>query len=638
MSTGMRRSLSTVAVLLTLVISVAAQDSSVGRELYARASGDVFLLKVSVATGEDVALASGFLIGKGKILTNAHVVNKGAVYVQFGSVRVATTLERIDAVNDLALLSIAADVTVEPLKLAASDPRPGETVFAITNPEGLEKTISQGVVSAARIVDGHPVLQITAPISHGSSGGPILNSAGEVVGVAVGTIAEGQNLNFAVPASVVRAFLASPASTNKRSVEDLLKNARRVSDEQGQEKYSQDAVSPWQAKERELKGILNNAYEAAGTNVPLLADVAQSAQAMSEYGVAVQAADRAYQLRPDTETRLALSQVLNASVIFEQDDNIRVPALARSETLARTVVDGNKKPTTAMYDRLANVLEDEGKHEESLRYFRLVLATASPSERPDFLRGIVRQSTDDTEVDRAFGALQKELSLNGYDWRTRGKWLDGRKRFSEAGTAYALAAQLSHAYTDWCEAAGSAFLANNEDNSLTYSRTCIEQGSTKKGAEASLKDAHYIIGNILVRRGVYAEALSHAQDSIALGANKGPEYSVLAKALLGLQRSQEAIIAATEAIRLSDGKYAADHFDLGRAYFKTENWQLAVQSFEKAAELDKQDTAAPYNVALCYIRLGYNRDAATWYEEVLRRNPNYPEKADLQERIKALRK
>jgi S1-C subfamily serine protease len=76
-------------------------------------------------------------------------------------------------------------------------------------PEGFQNTVSDGIVSAFRRVDGQPLMQISAPISHGSSGGPVLNRRGEVLGVAVAVWAGGQNLNFAVPLEALRAALSA---------------------------------------------------------------------------------------------------------------------------------------------------------------------------------------------------------------------------------------------------------------------------------------------------------------------------------------------------------------------------------------------------------------------------------------------
>jgi hypothetical protein len=79
----------------------------------------------------------------------------------------------------------------------------GSEVYAIGNPEGLEGTFSEGIVSGVRNFEDDAILQVTAPISSGSSGGPVLNSRGKVIGIATATFAKGQNLNFAVPAKYV---------------------------------------------------------------------------------------------------------------------------------------------------------------------------------------------------------------------------------------------------------------------------------------------------------------------------------------------------------------------------------------------------------------------------------------------------
>jgi hypothetical protein len=89
----------------------------------------------------------------------------------------------------------------------------GDPVYAVGNPQGLEGTFSQGIVSSIRQVGSDKLLQITAPISPGSSGGPVLNLRGEVVGVSVATFSGGQNLNFAIPSNYLKALLSKTGPT-----------------------------------------------------------------------------------------------------------------------------------------------------------------------------------------------------------------------------------------------------------------------------------------------------------------------------------------------------------------------------------------------------------------------------------------
>jgi hypothetical protein len=122
----------------------------------------------------------------------------------------------IDKVRDLALLNVEA--TAPTLRLADSGPAEvGDNVYAVGNPEGLEGTFSQGLISGIRHLGSDSILQITAPISPGSSGGPVLNSNGQVVGIAVSTWTEGQNLNFAVPVAYLTMLLKNKTPPTRLS-------------------------------------------------------------------------------------------------------------------------------------------------------------------------------------------------------------------------------------------------------------------------------------------------------------------------------------------------------------------------------------------------------------------------------------
>lgn len=153
----------------------------------------------------DRALGTGFVIdADGLIATNFHLV-KGARRATittadertFTEVRVAA----FDQAHDLAILRIPAR-GLRPLRFQRGELEIGQPVVAIGNPIGLTNTVSDGLVSAVRrIGPGLELIQISAPISSGSSGGPVLDDRGRVIGVATLQGREGQNLNFAVPIS-----------------------------------------------------------------------------------------------------------------------------------------------------------------------------------------------------------------------------------------------------------------------------------------------------------------------------------------------------------------------------------------------------------------------------------------------------
>jgi tetratricopeptide (TPR) repeat protein len=107
----------------------------------------------------------------------------------------------VDAEGDLALLRVDAPANqVRPLVLDKTSPQEGESVVVIGNPFGLEGSVTNGIVSAVRDIPTFGrIIQITAPISPGSSGSPVVNMQGQVIGVATLQITGGQSVNFAIP-------------------------------------------------------------------------------------------------------------------------------------------------------------------------------------------------------------------------------------------------------------------------------------------------------------------------------------------------------------------------------------------------------------------------------------------------------
>lgn len=171
---------------------------------------------VRIEAGTD-KVGTGFVIdGAGVIATNLHVVAASAPITVRLLDGTALTVERIvgvDVDHDLALLGVAAGRPLPTLALGDSDQvAAGDPVLAIGNPLGvLDYTVSDGLISSVRqVAPGFKLLQISAPISQGSSGGPLFNSFGQVIGVSTAVFTEGQNLNFGMPSNYVQALFRQP--------------------------------------------------------------------------------------------------------------------------------------------------------------------------------------------------------------------------------------------------------------------------------------------------------------------------------------------------------------------------------------------------------------------------------------------
>lgn len=175
---------------------------------------------VSVVTlgkdGHSVAQGSGFFASKdGRIVTNYHVIQNGnsaIVKLRDGALFVVDGLLAFDKDRDVAVIKVHGE-TLRGATLGNSDQvQVGEQVVAIGNP--LDSTVSSGIISGIRTGDrgGGKFFEVTAPISPDSSGGPLFNMAGEVIGITTSNIEVGANLNSAIPINDVKPLLQTDLS------------------------------------------------------------------------------------------------------------------------------------------------------------------------------------------------------------------------------------------------------------------------------------------------------------------------------------------------------------------------------------------------------------------------------------------
>lgn len=203
-----------VSILIFIISSIAFAQTLSVENIVDKALPSMVRISVYDATGTELALGSGFFIGPGKILTNAHVIKGAYSAAVHSSLNFydQVTIDKSDENLDLALLSVE-ELGEPSLALADSvELRPGQRIIAIGNPFGFENTVTDGLISAIREPIGlAEYIQISAPLSPGSSGGPILNLQGSVIGITSATISVGQNLNFAVSVKSIKEFLLRPS-------------------------------------------------------------------------------------------------------------------------------------------------------------------------------------------------------------------------------------------------------------------------------------------------------------------------------------------------------------------------------------------------------------------------------------------
>lgn len=239
------------------------------QEIYQKKSAGIFLIETYDDEGRKRGTGSGFVVSSdGTAVTNYHVVrgaSRATVKFSDGTVGSVDGVASYDKNRDLAVIQVMPPPqTVLEIGDSASV-QVGDKIVAIGSPLGLENTMSEGIVSALR--DG--MIQISAPISPGSSGGAVLDEQGKVVGISSSQITAGQNLNFAIPINRVKPYLngqtprpLSDVAAENTVIENVLDGT--VTIPQGQARTWNITINPNNISNAEVHGQISSTGGADG--------------------------------------------------------------------------------------------------------------------------------------------------------------------------------------------------------------------------------------------------------------------------------------------------------------------------------------------------------------------------------------
>jgi membrane-bound inhibitor of C-type lysozyme len=203
------------------VIKEPTKKELAAKDLYAQCGAST--VEITAMNGSEFSQGSGFFVSDDIVVTNYHVIagaSKIVVKTKDERAYEVKTILGYDVTLDLALLQV--EVKGNPfLGIASENASVGETIYALGSPLGLTGTMTSGMISTSnRNIEGVDYIQITAPLSAGNSGGPLLNVYGEVIGVNTMYYVDGQNLNFAINIQE----LQKVNTNNPVLVEDFYKN------------------------------------------------------------------------------------------------------------------------------------------------------------------------------------------------------------------------------------------------------------------------------------------------------------------------------------------------------------------------------------------------------------------------------
>ena len=251
--------------------------------------------------GDSLSQGSGFFISSSHIISNRHVLqgaHRGEVKTADGKVYPIQGVVAEDKEGDLIQLSVAIPASaVKPLSVAKTLPEEGEKVVVVGSPLGLEQSISDGIVSSVRDIPafGH-IIQITAPISSGSGGSPVVNLKGEVIGVATfGMMLEGRNLYFALPGERVTALKAGKLQALSEWTSGTAKEGLAGADSL----YSTGLLFLWAEDYEKALPYFEKAVEKNPRYADAHFEIGYCSHNLGRYQAAVEAYKQAIRIKPD---------------------------------------------------------------------------------------------------------------------------------------------------------------------------------------------------------------------------------------------------------------------------------------------------------------------------------------------------
>ncbi|HVQ39423.1 MAG TPA: trypsin-like peptidase domain-containing protein [Pyrinomonadaceae bacterium] len=272
-------------------------------ELVRRIKPSAVAIETYDVRGEKLSRGSGFFVDVDRVVTNRHVIDnayRAEVHSSNGSTYPVKGVLAVDAEGDIALLKVDVPLNqVRPLLLDKTSPQEGESVVVIGNPFGLEGSVTNGIVSAVRDIPTFGrIIQITAPISPGSSGSPVVNMQGQVIGVATLQITGGQSINFAIPSERISQLQSGPLL----SLSDLVAASGRNKRAKAVQAFRDGLSFLSQDDCEKALPYFEKAVESDSNYAEAWAQTGFCREKLGRHAEAIEASKKAVSLRPSAES------------------------------------------------------------------------------------------------------------------------------------------------------------------------------------------------------------------------------------------------------------------------------------------------------------------------------------------------
>ncbi len=572
-------------------VSAVCQDTDVPR-LVERVKPAVVYIVTTARGKKEIGQGSGFFVRPDQIITNWHVVEDAqsiVVKTAQGDVLDVKSVISTDRKHDLALLQLESPAEgISTLEVAPLSPREGESVIVVGNPKGLAWSMSDGRIASIReLNEGLKLLQITAPISPGSSGSPVVNMQGQVVGVAVGSKIGGQNLNFAISSEhIVKWYSMSSESAqvvpnrhapatlpNSSGLDDIDTNISQEASKLARSFYYQGSVL--QSK-NDCKGALPFYEKAVVVNPKFPQAWFSLAFCKSELGrgmAAIEDYKKAVVLKPDF-----YDAHWNLALLYFENKRYREAAASYKHAISLKPDTGEGQFNLGLSYLYSSQIAD------AIAAFKQVLRRRPDDAMAYYMLGrsflYAGKYPDAVESFRRADLFKPGQPWTLYSW---GLALIEQKSYSDAINKLKEAINLKSDFSDAHTALGHAYYrAKQYDSAMAQYKKAIELKQDEI-------EPYQGLSNVLITLGKKDESVSLFRDLVSKRPNDSEALVMLGAALIQIGNETEAKTYIQQGYRLEPNN-ADLRSIIGYNYTYTGDYEKAAVELTEAVRLAPEDS------------------------------------------------
>ncbi len=588
----------TIVIFAALIFIIPLRAQKDLTDIVKNVSPSIVIIFAYDKNGEIISQASGFFINKkGSIVTNYHVIEGAysAIIKTFkGATYTITDIEADDPEGDIICLSIdIPQKEVMPLSFSTVGPQPGEKIAVIGNPMGLELTVSDGIVSAVReIPEFGNIIQITAPISPGSSGSPVVNLKGEVIGIATFQLVEGQNLNFAVPSSRIKNLILSEG----KSLEQWKTERKQVWIGSAEELISQGISHLLREDYENALDYFKSAMAKEPNNPRAHFLAAYCQEKLGRYQQAIDSYNSGLNIEPDD-----FNAVLNLGIIYVKIEETQTALMYLQKA-------ENLKPNDALpHYHLGRTYIDLKKFEKAVKHLKKSIQINPNAKFSHYLLGdaYIRLK----RYQEAIIAFERELELypeNKLAFQRMGIAYSGMGKANKELECYMRALQIDP-YNFFIHF--SLYMLYDEDGFSEYINSYMDE-IRKNPNDPS---PHICLGMSYWLLKKHDKAKDAFKNVIRIIPDDPEAHYCLGSTYDELKQYTKAIQCYEQAIQINPN-VASYYSSLGSAYYYTGQYNKAVGAYKHALAILPGDPPTIYWLGLAYLHMGDRNSALEQYK------------------------